>query len=261
MASNTHPNVYENKLTPPVGTNFWRHATEKVFTKEFLIWRGGGGTAWPAGQATLVTDVYTYVTGADPRQPDDFQDNNGMVYIVLVHSGKTEPNEEILSENIWYRNAVTGPEAALPVLQLPETGSGELQPDQTTNKYIVSFNQTMAMFANGGNDPVSFDAKYVKDLLRPISRQNGASDVSESQVEFGVSFTDTPQDLPDLPIMALSVFQCNELSAFPMTFRFETGIGEYDDLGYIIMIATRLRYSTQRHGGSLATVEGIVVTF
>ncbi len=76
---------------------------------------------WKTEELTWNVDLYKYVTGAKPSDPE-FSKNGGMVYIVMVHSGTANNQNNARLNKYGYRVIV--PSTLNTVLHYPATGSG-----------------------------------------------------------------------------------------------------------------------------------------
>lgn len=76
---------------------------------------------WKTEQLTWSVDLYKYVTGAEPSDPN-FRQNGGVIYIVMVHRGIANNQNNARSNEYGYR--VTVPSTLSTVLHYPATGSG-----------------------------------------------------------------------------------------------------------------------------------------
>ncbi|KAF4568082.1 hypothetical protein EYR40_010521 [Pleurotus pulmonarius] len=221
------PREYINQLTPPIGTSFFKRQTITIFDNE--VFRGTF-ISTPLGDAvvqvqtlTWKVDIYTYVTGARPDQPQ-LEANGGSVMVVMVHSGHL--SFDCRTGRSMYR--VTAPTSVSAQKQLPPTGSGIKNEDYWN--YSISYQEVMNMFNNGGNGSLNFDAKYKEDF----SRKDPLTGVTLSNgVEFGTKFETFSEDLPAFNIAGVSIFRANTPDAFPAKFSFEANSAWIlvDDLG------------------------------
>ncbi|KAJ8514795.1 hypothetical protein ONZ45_g7692 [Pleurotus djamor] len=133
------PKGYINKLTPPPGTNYWRHQTFTIMKDKDLIFKAD----FPFDQETLVEtltwniDAYVYTVDAQPG--DDFAERGGSVYVVLLHTGSAATGAMVGSD-MSYRYSVTmspAPGGSSAVKQLPPSNSGSHNGDMWN--YPISY--------------------------------------------------------------------------------------------------------------------------
>ncbi|KAG9223472.1 hypothetical protein CCMSSC00406_0006964 [Pleurotus cornucopiae] len=215
-------NSYVNNLSPPVGTSYDEQETINVFENKILsFWENPRGL-WKTEQLTWNVDLYKYVTGAKPSDPN-FRQNGGMIYIVMVHGGIANNQDNARLNQYGYR--VTVPSTLNTVLHYPATGSGT--PDGANWDYTISFKQNMPMFNNGGNSPFNFQAEYQRNFTRILVEQEGT--VTPTGVEFSWEYHKTLGLGGSWPINGLTLFKTQDPTIFPVTMKFEAWV--YERLG------------------------------
>ncbi|KAF4586358.1 hypothetical protein EYR38_010634 [Pleurotus pulmonarius] len=173
------------------------------------------GSSWSEAEALVQTltwkvDIYTYITGARPDQPQ-FEADGGAV-MVIVHSGHL--SFDCRKGHSTYR--VTAPPPVAAQKQLPPTGSGVKNEDYWN--YSISYQEVMNMFNNGGNGTLDFDARYKEDFSR---REPLTGMTLSNGVEFGTKFESDNADPPKFNLAGVSIFRANTPDAFPAKFSFE----------------------------------------
>ncbi|KAJ8517441.1 hypothetical protein ONZ45_g5368 [Pleurotus djamor] len=156
------PKAYLNKLTPPAGTDYWRKQTFNVFTNQQLLYHFYAPPFIDeydlVETLTWNIDAYVYTVNAPPG--DDFAEQGGAIYVILVHSGSAATGH-LVGGGMEYRynvNMKSPPSGSATVKQLPPSNSGVTSGDNTN--YPISFAQDMQMFKNGGNEIFTFLAQY-----------------------------------------------------------------------------------------------------
>ncbi|KAF4568252.1 hypothetical protein EYR40_010350 [Pleurotus pulmonarius] len=173
------------------------------------------GSSWSEAESLVQTltwkvDIYTYITGAWPDQPQ-FEADGGAVMVVIVHSGHL--SFDCRKGHSTYRVTATPPVAAQK--QLPPTGSGVKNEDYWNWNYSISYQEVMNMFDNGGNGTLDFDARYKEDF----SRREPLTGITLSNgVEFGTKFESDNTDPPKFNLAGVSIFRANTPDAFPAKF-------------------------------------------
>ncbi|KAJ8507812.1 hypothetical protein ONZ45_g9857 [Pleurotus djamor] len=128
------PSTYINRLTPPPGTDFWRLQTFNVMTDQEI----GGGAIVDAPTQILTWNIDAYVYTVNARPGQDFSEQGGLIYVVLVHHGSAATGR-VTNRSIEYRYNV---------------GIASPPPD------TIAFSQDMQMFRNAGNELATFPAQY-----------------------------------------------------------------------------------------------------
>ncbi|KAF9500000.1 hypothetical protein BDN71DRAFT_1256230 [Pleurotus eryngii] len=206
------PREYINQLSPPPGVMHCGLKTVAIFEDEYFISNQFSNLVLQI--LTWKVDIYTYVTGAMPDDPN-FESNGGSVMIVMVHSGVLLFNSLSMGGGSLYR--VNAPVSVEPKRQLPPTNSGIGNGDYWN--YTISYQELMHLFNNGGNSTIDFNALYKEDFSR---RQKQSGLVTSIGVEFGITFTEhEPNNLTQQNLAGVSIFRATNLSAFPLTFSFD----------------------------------------
>ncbi|KAF4594319.1 hypothetical protein EYR40_009122 [Pleurotus pulmonarius] len=222
---NKPPRAYENHLTPPAGTVYFSKETITVFDNVNITRTNGLGQTIRYETLTWRPEVYKYVTNAKPDDPD-FQKHGGEIYIIIVHGGIAKAGAITSAIGYEYMQTIEAPPSMIPVKHYPATGSGT-QSDENWS-YQINYRQSMAMFNNGGNGTLDFDASYVEDFTRIKSQQRGAE--TTNGVYFSVSLNEGVYG--EWPVIGLSVFKCLDTN-FPVTFKFGASTGQRrDDVYY-----------------------------
>ncbi|KAF4593416.1 hypothetical protein EYR38_009130 [Pleurotus pulmonarius] len=204
------PRAYENHLTPPAGTVYFSKETITVFDNVDITRTNGLGQTIRYETITWRPKVYKYVTNTKPDDPD-FQKHGGEIYIIIVHGGIAKAGAITSGIGYEYMQTIEAPPSMIPVKHYPATGSGT-QSDENWS-YQINYRQSMAMFNNGGNGTLDFDASYAEDFTRIKSQQRGAE--TTNGMYFSVSLNEDV--FGEWPVIGLSVFKCLDTN-FPVSF-------------------------------------------
>ncbi|KAJ8494309.1 hypothetical protein ONZ45_g13276 [Pleurotus djamor] len=233
------PRTYVNKLTPPPGTNYWRHQILNIMQDQELIYKRD----FPFNQETLVEtltwniDAYIYIVDAQPG--DNFAGRGGSVYVVLVHTGSAATGA-MVGPHMQYRYNVTmnsPPGGSSAMKQLPPSSSGTHNGDMWN--YPISFTQDMQMFTDGGNQLTTFTAQYEDSVDIYKGQQTGFVNGS-SGTQWNVSFDDYPDYYYNFPFVSVSVFRFTSLGE--VTFECKAAV--YSDESSDTPLAEEIRSIT-----------------
>ncbi|KAJ8502790.1 hypothetical protein ONZ45_g11428 [Pleurotus djamor] len=194
---------FVDKLVPPPGTDYWR--SQNLVVMDNLELPKASGTVYET--LTWRVNAYIYVVNAKPG--DSFQQDGGVIYVVLVHTGSAAAKDGSLE----YRYDVamkSPPSGSAAVKQLPPSNSGTKNGDIMS--YALSFAKDMQMFKSGGNEGITFPAQYEDSIAFFKGRQSGLVN-GPSAIQWAVTFVD------DLALEESSSFPFSALSllSFPST--------------------------------------------
>ncbi|KAJ8516661.1 hypothetical protein ONZ45_g6055 [Pleurotus djamor] len=149
-------------------------------------------TLEPPNEADYWRSAYVYTVNAPPG--DNFSEQGGRVYIVLVHSGSSRP---VINAKGWsYHCNVTmksPPSESIAVSQLPTSGDN------------LAFSQSMQMFKNNGNETFTFPAEYNASLgLEGDDQQRGSLNGTQG-VQWALTLGSPRIGSNYVPFKALSV--------------------------------------------------------
>ncbi|KAJ8508561.1 hypothetical protein ONZ45_g9165 [Pleurotus djamor] len=203
FSNQPHPMPFVDKLVPPPGTDYWR--SQNLVVMDNLELPKASGTVYET--LTWRVNAYIYVVNAKPG--DSFQQDGGVIYVVLVHTGSAAAKDGSLE----YRYDVamkSPPSGSAAVKQFPPSNSGTKNGDIMS--YALSFAKDMQMFKNGGNEGITFPAKYEDSIAFFKGRQSGLVN-GPSAIQWAVTFVD------DLALEESSSFPFSALSllSFPST--------------------------------------------
>ncbi|KAJ8507053.1 hypothetical protein ONZ45_g10544 [Pleurotus djamor] len=202
------PLGYINRLTPPAGTNFWRHQTFNVMRNQELTFTILNST-FLLETLTWNIDAYVYAVNAHPGS--DFTGRGGLIYVVLVHSGSAATGQ-MVGAGTEYRYNVTmksPPSGAAALKQFPPSNSGIINGDNTN--YTISFAQDMQMFKNGGNELFTFQSQYEDSLDLRKGEQMGFVN-GDSGFQWAVQFDPAPEQYSNFPFASVSVCRLSSFS-------------------------------------------------
>ncbi|KAJ8519812.1 hypothetical protein ONZ45_g3320 [Pleurotus djamor] len=184
-----------NGLTPPIGTSFFSMTDIPLMNdQDFPAFSSDLRVTWNV-------TMYKYAINALPTS-ENFREENGAIYIVMVHRGsfgrapawtslsasvRLDPNEDtVFLEEIS-----------------PADHTGRPQ-DDGSRSYSINFTHQMPMFRNQGTDAFVFDARYQNDFVLRVT-QNGLTFAREHVWGFAKQ---ADEDVGLTAINGLTVFRC-----------------------------------------------------
>ncbi|KAL0948497.1 hypothetical protein HGRIS_011063 [Hohenbuehelia grisea] len=213
-----------NGLAPPVGTR-WFHSEESSILDNVRV---------HADDLEYYHDItwrvrwYLYAVNADPSDPE-FTTKGGAIYVILVHFGHVDSGPTCFPSATYFEGVfdfqVKAPEdsGVVPLLQLPETGSG-ISKDLTT-EYVIDYSATYEMLSDKEENSSTFFASYNEHFVRDGTTQRGDilfPDVVELQIRLDAKTQPKPNSRHE--IRGLSVFKGTTLSSWPVTLEFSHSI-------------------------------------
>ncbi|KAJ8494941.1 hypothetical protein ONZ45_g10535 [Pleurotus djamor] len=201
------PRAYSNKLTPPAGTDYWRRQTFNVLTDQQLIYHSHV-PPFPDQDIlveTLTWNIDAYVYTVNARPGDNFSEQGGAIYIVIVNSGSAATGS-LVGGGMEYRynvNMKSPPSGSTTVKQLPPSNTGTTSGDNTN--YPISFAQDMQMFKNSGNEVFTFPAQYEDSIDLRKGDQVGFVNGPHG-TQWGIVFENYPEFYWNFPFGSVSVF-------------------------------------------------------
>ncbi|KAL0947995.1 hypothetical protein HGRIS_010620 [Hohenbuehelia grisea] len=222
----------QNNLEPPFGTLYFKTERVVILNEETIpISMVASPNIYKYTIAWNV-QLYKYAVNGDPHDPD-FIKNGGQIYVIMVHSGAIQTSENPFYMRFEFEVAPQGGSNNISALyQYPTTGSGvQVDNKATVLAYEIDFGQTFQMLANGGNEPMSFEAKYYESFTRVESMQKG--DKTGMKTMFAITPNSGKEDPENgtLPantiyqIYGFSVFTNQTLSSWPAKYTFTHRIG------------------------------------
>ncbi|KAJ8497201.1 hypothetical protein ONZ45_g12167 [Pleurotus djamor] len=201
------PANYFNGLTPPVGTDYFRHQFFTIMNNQKIIYTEGSLRVI-ASTVTWHIDAYIYTVNAEPGS--DFAARGGIVYVVLVSTGVADTGDAYLveSEHRFSTSVRSPPSGSAAVRHLPRTNSGVVNGNVTN--YPVVYTQDMQMFKNSGNETTTFTARY-EDSLDLLRQANFTGLVTGSAATRWTIMFDTWKARAQFPIVGLSVYRFSSM--------------------------------------------------
>ncbi|KAJ8516014.1 hypothetical protein ONZ45_g6627 [Pleurotus djamor] len=196
--------MYNHNLFPPIGTTWFRLDPHVIWDNHWF----------PNSKITWRVDAYIYTVNARPDR--HFKNNGGLIFVVLVHRALC------LHWTGRIRFGVIFPAEKVELVKHLPAQDSHTQ-DGSRRTYSINFKQTMQMFQNNGNEPISFSAGYedrfsLNDFEYLPSDQNGEGShiwsVKPDQDRSGSSAS-------DYTLSALSVYRLSSLEEIPFTFLFD----------------------------------------
>ncbi|KAF4593630.1 hypothetical protein EYR40_008418 [Pleurotus pulmonarius] len=217
----------DNELIPPLGTMYYSRQTIDFFDNQTFSYVMGMNVP-PMNWGTLSwsADVYTYGTGGVPPTDDNFANDGGLIYIVMVHR-VTVSVFSSFSPDSWntMKFGLRWNDSNLtPVYQLPSTGSEEISGDNYN--YEIDFVQAMQMLQNLGNQATTFDAKYGQTFSLAQATQTG---VAATGVEFQIKTVTSSSEHSFTQTSALSMLTHPNPGQFPVSIEADFSIDAWSE--------------------------------
>ncbi|KAJ8486751.1 hypothetical protein ONZ45_g14569 [Pleurotus djamor] len=193
--------TYDNKLSPPIGTSWWRRQSFTLLNdKRFKT----------DANITWKVDAYIYTVNAQPNE--DFESNGGLVYVILAHRGFCYQEAKEVS---FY--------AKCPASKMELIKHFPDQDDHISTgsrrSYPIAFRQSMQMFKDNGNQGFSFDASYEDTLLLDNFKYTAYEDLGPGRHCWVVK-NEASRAGARYKISALSVYELSSIGEVSFTFEF-----------------------------------------
>ncbi|KAL0955268.1 hypothetical protein HGRIS_004158 [Hohenbuehelia grisea] len=232
--------IVTNNLSPPSNVDFFKFfdllmLDQRVQVNDSVYY-----------DITWRVDQYAYAVNGNPFD-NNFVDNNGRIYVVLVHSGSVRMGGSIdglkLKFTVSGQGSTSGNDRIAPYIQLPLSNSAVTSGEY--NNYEIDYSEKMQVLKNQASEYETFDAAYHETFARHFLKSSGWVGASDTGFEIVDEYNAKGVRLllcPDRPtllaslltwcniksfdalstheIHGLSIFRSRTLSAWPCKFDF-----------------------------------------